>query len=386
MKNLAIALLAVLLLCLLAAAAGAEPSHCPYDIHLSIVYNHLTASERTLYDRLYDALYTGQESVLVPSDLSWGQTAWIADFICNEAPELCAYDGGASKIEFGTGFMTISLKYRMPLSEQERFIQDAAETARRYAGKGEKKGLKAIHDDLCKRFEYGYSAEGDTQLAYYALKLNRAVCNGYAQAFVMYAHFAGFPCSYVNGDGYYEDGTKGAGSHSWNIACANGKYFWLDTTWDDEGNKAGKTWYGLDGESMFRTHVPKREYKPILDLKTVLPKNVTHTQHLDVNNSAGYTRGITQKSGKTVQLRKLKSGEYYSPAMVVSNNGRSRVSVSISCRVDGELIDWGRWPIEPGSGLAYRTDASQLRGRTGNHEAIWYCDGIRIASFTWKVK
>ena len=385
MKNRAIALPALLLVCFLAAAAGAEPSHCPYDIHLSIIYNYLSDAERTLYDRLYDALYTGQESVSVPSGVTLDRASWMVDLIYNEAPELCAYDRWASLVVPGSGGMTVSLKYRMPLREQERFIQDAAETARRYAGQGEKKGLRAIHDDLCKRFEYGWANGEDTQLAYFALKNNKAVCNGYSQTFVMYAHFAGFASSYINGDVYYDDGTNG-GAHAWNIACANGKYFWLDATWDDEGKKAGRTWYGLDGESMIRTHVPIAEYKPILDLKTVLPKNVTHTQHLDVNNSAGFQRGITRKSGKTVQLRKLKSGEYYSPAMVVSNNGRSRVSVSISCRVDGEFIDWGTWPIEPGSNLAYRADASQLRGRTGNHEAVWYCDGIRIASFTWKVK
>ena len=385
MKNLAIAFMALLLVFAFAPAADAEPSHCPYDIHLSVMYNTLSDAERLLYDRLYDALYTGQETAAVPSGVSRERAEWMVDFIYNEAPELCAYDRWASQVTTVSGGMQINLKYKMPLREQERFIQETTSNARYYAGLGQKKGLRAIHDDLSALFSYGYVDGEDTQLAYFALKNRKAVCNGYAQTFVMYAHFAGFTSSYIDG-GIRDDKGLTDARHAWNIACENGRYFWLDATWDDEGSTAADTWYGLDGEAMIRTHVPDGEYQPILNLKTVLPENVTCTMHLDVNNDDGYSRGITQQDGAAVRLRDLSSGEYYSPALVIWNDSRGAVSVAVSYKLDGETGGWGAYRVEPNSNLAFRTNAAQLKGKTGYHEIVWYCDGIRIDAFTWWVE
>ncbi len=40
----------------LRASAQAEPSSCPYDIHLSVTYDYLTPDQRLLYDRMYLSL------------------------------------------------------------------------------------------------------------------------------------------------------------------------------------------------------------------------------------------------------------------------------------------------------------------------------------------
>ena len=385
MKAVGTCCCAVLLVCLLSAAAGAEPSHCPYDIHLSIMYNYLSDAERTLYDRLYDALWTGQGSVPVPAGVTKARAEWMLDYIYNEAPELCAYDRWASRVTTASGGMTIIPVYKMSIREQERFIRDTADKARRYAKLGEKKGLRTLHDDLSARFAYGSVDGEDTQLAYFALKNGKAVCNGYAQTFVMYAHFAGFTASYIDGK-VYDDSGNYAGNHAWNIACADGRFFWLDPTWDDQGSRASHQWYDVDGSTMLKTHRPDPEYQPILSLAAVLPDRVTFTMHLDVNNGSGFARGITDKSGQTVRLRSLASGEYYTPAMVIWNSSRRAVRVTVSCRLDGQWIRWNACEVQADSNIAFRTNADRLRGVTGSHEIVWYCGGIRLGAFTWQVK
>ena len=385
MTELLIALFAAALFCLAVFPARAEPSRCPYDIHLSVMYSFLSDAERVLFDRMYDALYEGRDTAAVPAGVSRDRAEWMLDFIYNEAPELCAYDRWASAVVSVPGGMEVRLKYKLPLSEQGRFIRSAAKEARRFTGLGESAGLRAIHDHLCARFEYGSVAGEDTQLAYFALKNSKAICNGYAQTFAMFGHFAGYTCSYIDGETYLSDGTH-YGRHAWNIACAGGRYFWLDVTWDDQGTYTGSQWYKPEDTLMTSTHVPDGEYRPILDLKTVLPDRVKSTMHLDVNGGNGFSRGVTRQSGTSVRLAALSAGEYYSPAMVLWNGGSRPVKADVSYELDGRRGSWGTAEIRPGSNLPYRTDAEWLRDKTGSHRIVWYFGGIRIGVFTWRTE
>lgn len=370
---------------LMAQQMTEEPIFCPYDIHLSIMYNFLSDAERTLYNRLYNALRSGKSSVKVPDGVTKKRADWMVDFIYNEAPELCAYDRWATKVANVSDRLEIRLAYKLTISEQERFIQEVSSQACNYASKGESEGLRTIHDDLAGQFTYGKVDGEDTQLAYYALKNNKAVCNGYAQTYVMYAHFAGFTCSYIDGSVYKDNGNY-VGKHAWNIACADGNYFWLDATWDDAGPKAISKWYGLDGATMAKTHVPDPEYKPILELKTVLPTNITRTMHLDINNREGYSRGVTDHSETTVKMTSLAPDEYYTPALVIWNNGKSAAKVSITYTLDGKQDGWPSREVRAGKNIAFRANASQLKDKAGKHEIIWYCDGMRLGTFTWTVE
>ena len=362
-----------------------NPKSCPYDIHLSIMYNYLSDAERALYNRMYDALRSGQSSVKVPDGVTKERADWMVDFIYNEAPELCAYDRWASRVTIVSGGMEVRLAYKFAISTQNQFIQEVSNKAHEYAAMGESMGLSAIHDDLGNRFTYGKVAGEDVQLAYFALKNNKALCNGYAQAFVMYAHFAGFTCSYIDGKTPDKNGNW-TGRHAWNIACADGKYFWLDATWDDAGNKSNSKWYGLDGATVAKTHMPDPEYNPILGLKQVLPTNVISTMHLDVNDSKGYSRGITDKSEVSVRLKSLTLDEYYTPALVIWNNDESAAKVSITYTLDGNQDGWPSTEVRAGKNVAFRANASQLKGKTGSHKIIWYCNGIRLGIFTWTVE
>lgn len=98
-------------------------------------------------------------------------------------------------------------------------------------GMSEEEKVKAIHDYLI--YSANYVNNGDYQhaekWAYGAggvLIHKEGVCQSYAIAFYMMAVSAGLDCRYVAGT------TKGGG-HAWNQVKVDGKWYYIDCTWDD---------------------------------------------------------------------------------------------------------------------------------------------------------
>ncbi|MDF2543320.1 MAG: copper amine oxidase-like protein [Herbinix sp.] len=90
---------------------------------------------------------------------------------------------------------------------------------------------KAIHDYIVTNCEYDYKNYKNNTLspevytAYGALINKKAVCQGYSAAFNLLAKAAGIKSITVSG-------TAG-GPHAWNFVLIDGKYVYIDTTWDD---------------------------------------------------------------------------------------------------------------------------------------------------------
>ena len=380
MKNLLAFISVLFFLVLLSDSAYADPVSCPYDPHLSIMYNYLTTSQRDLYDRLYDAIFNGEDSVRVPAGVNRNDATWMIDYIFNEAAELCALDHRASKVVDRGSYLEIQIVYKLSVQAQKDFVRQIQQLSDSFSDRNENDGVRAIFDYIIRRFDYGTVVGEDTQFAYYALKNNKAVCNGYAQTIAMLCHFSGYSCSYIDGS-IYENSGEYIGRHAWNVAFTDARYNWFDATWAD--NSGG--WYNMDGRSMSRTHMPDPEYSPIINLISFLPDNVRFTTHLDVNNKKGYKYGLGEENGMTVSQAKLWSDEYYAPALVIWNYSSNNARVSIGYCLDGVKLSFNEATIAPGSNLAFRTLAQQLKGKTGTHRIIWYCNGFVLRTFTWTV-
>ena len=106
-------------------------------------------------------------------------------------------------------------------------------------GMSEYEKLRAIYGWLCKNVTYDRSTPGsETEMllqhsAYAALVKHTAVCQGYATAFYRLALMAGLDARVVTGTG---DGEL----HGWNIVKIDGKWYYVDATWD--AGVAEKDW------------------------------------------------------------------------------------------------------------------------------------------------
>lgn len=111
--------------------------------------------------------------------------------------------------------------------------------------------VTAIHNYICDTVTY---ADGDLtprlyQTAYSGLVAPKTtVCAGYAKAFKLLCDAYGIPCVLVSGKGTGTSGTPEA--HMWNyVKMKDEKWYAVDCTWDDQGEKGIMTDYLLSGGS-----------------------------------------------------------------------------------------------------------------------------------------
>lgn len=250
MKKLLPLVAAGILLVVVWSCMHAAPSARPYKASCSIFYQSLDADSRLLFDRMYEGVLQGKESVEVPPSIGKDEALTLTNNFFNECAELCAFSSGAYSSNPYLPTARILLYYKRGLDEQEQFIKQVRAIASRM------KSYQDVFIYVCDSFSYDYvSTDDGRQYAYECLQRGKAVCNGYAQTFAMLCHFAGLPCSYVNGTALPD------GRHAWNIVRAGGNYTLVDTTWADGDNGiVNYDWMGLSSEQMGETHLPDAEY------------------------------------------------------------------------------------------------------------------------------
>lgn len=97
-----------------------------------------------------------------------------------------------------------------------------------------------------------YEMVGDHQTAYGALVNGKAVCAGYTRAFQLLMKRAGIRCFYVAGESYDPAGNLIA--HAWNLYWLDGKCYYSDATWDDQGTELFHEYLNMSLEQIRYTH------------------------------------------------------------------------------------------------------------------------------------
>lgn len=153
----------------------------------------------------------------------------------------CTYGGSSSWVYFDIEFNYFTT------NEQERFVDQKVESILAeldLEGKTDYEKITAVYDYIVKNVSYAYGSSDDVIFSSYSALFNgKAVCQGYAQLFYRLATASGISCRIISG-------TAVGGSHAWNIAEINGKYYLLDPTFDSSDNGEGK-YYFLKGSETF---------------------------------------------------------------------------------------------------------------------------------------
>ena len=111
--------------------------------------------------------------------------------------------------------------------------------------------ILAVHDWLVKNVKYDNTLQKHS--VYDALVGRRAVCDGYALAAYLLLNDLGIPCRFMSGTGNRD-------SHAWNIVYLEGKWYFMDVTWDANAYEQGvpekshkyflKCWNNFPGHSV----------------------------------------------------------------------------------------------------------------------------------------
>ena len=148
--------------------------------------------------------------------------------VCNEYPDLFYVGPKTQYRHDGTYILELYPKYVYSKAQ----VAEVEQLAWRVVGSmganwGTERKLMYLHDYIVMNCTYDYSYSNYD--LYNVLIEHTAVCQGYAEAYIYLAQKAGIPVELVTSESI---------NHAWNMVKINGKYYYIDCTWDDEGNDA----------------------------------------------------------------------------------------------------------------------------------------------------
>ena len=174
-------------------------------------------------------------------------------------------------MEFRIRYLHPETRQEIPVEKLRRYDQEARGISDKFArlnidGKDLSDGEKVlkINDFITNKASYNMAGLNkyylEDHMAYGVLVLNKGVCESYAKAFQLLAERAGLESHYVTGS------ARGIGSnkvehHAWNIVKVDGKWYNVDTTWNDVQNIDARYQYFLKSDrEIEKTHKKDRDY------------------------------------------------------------------------------------------------------------------------------
>ena len=115
-----------------------------------------------------------------------------------------------------------------------------------------------LHDALAERITYVDSSNAHN--AYGAIVEGKAVCEGYAEALQYLLGRCGILSFIATGESN-NPATGSPEGHAWNIVRIDGRFYHLDLTWNDQGERIYHAYFNLTESAITRDHkIDKTEY------------------------------------------------------------------------------------------------------------------------------
>ncbi|MBE6741825.1 MAG: hypothetical protein E7570_05915 [Ruminococcaceae bacterium] len=187
--------------------------------------------------------------------------------------------------------------------------------------------VERIHDYICSKTTYDDGAAfnikdvGRSVTAYGALVGGKCVCQGYAVAFYRLCKELGYSARFVSSDASW-------GCHAWNIVQLDGKYYFVDTTWDDalidegEKNKA-HTYFLVNYDNIRKNDSYKSEHafdSKFYDEEYFMEN---YREKLDNNNYDATDKSLFSQSIITLSKKSfVYSGSSFKPAVSVQSEAQ----------------------------------------------------------------
>ena len=186
--------------------------------------------------------------------------------------------------------------------------------------------IKKVHDFICSKTTYDdYSAINSSgreycATAYGALVKGLCVCQGYAVAFYRLCKELGYSVRFVSSP-------HNEGCHAWNIVALDGKYYYVDATWDDINIDSGSAELAYQyflvnekgikaGDSYYKEHNLDEKYYD----NEYFWEN--YREFIDENSYDSTDKNLLSQSKITLQKSSfVYSGNAIKPGLVVETNG-----------------------------------------------------------------
>ena len=185
--------------------------------------------------------------------------------------------------------------------------------------------MKEIHDFICSKTTYDDAAAINSNgreycaTAYGALVKGLCVCQGYAVAFYRLCKELGYGVRFVSSP-------HNEGCHAWNIVELDGKYYYVDTTWDDSNIDSGETDSAYDyflvnekgvkaNDSYYKEHKLDESYYD----NEYFWEN--YREFIDENSYDATNKSLLSQSRISLQSSFVYTGKAIKPELTVETNG-----------------------------------------------------------------
>lgn len=210
---LVIAMVAAILIMSTTASAMTEDQKAAEEEILNGVANYEAVIDIEDYDLTVDEIKEVQQDIYYQHPEA---------FFLNKFRFAVSSDGTVSYTK------PVYTKTKATADKQAKKLVRAAKSCKVKGSQAKK--VKQIHDWLIKKVVYK-KGRVNSHNAYGSLVERKAVCQGYALAFMMIAKDNGLQCKMV---------MNGEGTHAWNVVKVGKRWYNVDVTWDDMGKKASK--------------------------------------------------------------------------------------------------------------------------------------------------
>lgn len=197
-------------------------------------------------------------------------TLFDAEFYANSYPDLLAAFGHDETMLYihyvncgknegrvcvanqGQGMVTLNVPTKKKWEYTEKELIQMAINSSIKPGMNDFEKVKAVNKYLCDNIEYDYSYSRYS--TFEALAYGSVVCQGYANAFCKIMNAVGVPTDYVSGIAVNSRGESGR--HGWNRCLIDGRYYYVDVTWNDTGRR--NNYLLVSDAEISRNHLAQR--------------------------------------------------------------------------------------------------------------------------------
>jgi len=302
MKNIKRLILRAVLLVLVLGALSAAALAASYSADTPAKFYAAMRQGMSSLQTEFSIVYTGDASTRPGG--SKPQLAPLLRQMCAESADAADNDDflalnvdeGSVSVRGST--VTFSLGYLSTATENAAVDKQAAAIVKSLdlADEDDFTKIKLVYEYVCTHFTYDDTLKKFT--AYDGLTTGSMVCQGYALLTEKLLWDAGIPSRVVTG-------VSADQNHAWNIAKLNGKWYFLDTTWDAAQTKGGvMNWdYFLKGSGDFTGHTIFEAYTtdPFLSAHPMAAESAS-LPRLSVLANGGAVSSLAVRTGVQVQL------------------------------------------------------------------------------------
>ena len=226
-------------------------------------YAFLDDEDRALYRDIYAILLSHGRDVKM-NVLDSDKVDRVFQLVLNDHPEIF-YVTGYELNKYSIGNKTTSLEFTGTYDKSETEAEEFEPLIDKYVSRcllnapsgSDYDKAKYVYDYIVDHTQYNLTSK-DNQNILSVFCYGQSVCQGYAKATQYLLNELGVPCLLVTGT------TSTGESHAWNMACLDGSWCYIDTTWGDASYKTNAAqaepginydFFGADDALMRTTHM-----------------------------------------------------------------------------------------------------------------------------------